>query len=481
MGVLKLKQTTQDGRTKVWKVGSKSSMVTFGSSRKSNLVSIDSHSQKFHSVLEHRPDGWHYISFDLKDANPDLRLTKETIIHLSQSTLQFELHERQEHLVQSFESLQTSGSEKKQIYLVLKNNRILKTSVVDPGKPFFFSIHGERSKFKLAANTSEWTEEIRQDFVIRSRLIEVDSVKQLSQIPKHQVLDAQSKKTLAITLGVAALFVFVSFLSPKKDSNFNEELALPKTAMNVVVKTEKKKPVEVQKPVPAKQAKVVPKDAQNAPAPSGGGGKVSALLKGAVGARISQLIGKVSATEARTANVIVQAGGIKAGEGDSGRAMAAVGKVEASGRDWNGESSGKGTAVSTVGVGGGKGTSALGGGLGVGKTGTGGVSLIEEESEVTGGLDREVIAQYIKTQFGQILYCYERQLSANPDLYGKVAVKFTIAGTGQVETQAINETTLKDKSVEGCILNKIAKWKFPEPKGGTKVLVTYPFLFKSTN
>ena len=92
-----------------------------------------------------------------------------------------------------------------------------------------------------------------------------------------------------------------------------------------------------------------------------------------------------------------------------------------------------------------------------------------------------MIAQYIKTQFGQILYCYERQLSANPDLYGKVAVKFTIAGTGKVETQAINETTLKDKSVEGCILNKIAKWKFPEPKGGTKVLVTYPFLFKSTN
>jgi len=480
MRVLQLKQTTQDGRIKVWKVDSKSEMVTFGSSRKSNLVSIDSHSQKFHSVLEHRPDGWHYISFDLKDSNPDLRITKETIIHLNQSTLQFELREKEEQLVRNFENLETSGSEKKQLYLVLKDNRILKTSVVDPGKPFFYSIHGERSKFKLAATTSQWVEEVRQDFIIRSRLIEVDSVKHLGQMPRNQVLDPQSRKTLLITLGITALFVFVSFLSPKKDS-VQQELALPKTALNVVVKTEKKKPVEVQKPTQPTQAAKPAKEPQSAPAASGGGGKVSALLKGAVGARISQLIGKVSATEARTANVIVQAGGIKAGEAESGRALAAVGKVESSGRDWNGESTGKGTGISTVGVGGGKGTNALGGALGKGKTGSGGVSLIEEESEVTGGLDRDVIAQYIKTQFGQILYCYERQLSANPDLYGKVAVKFTIAGTGQVETQTINETTLKDKSVEGCILNKIAKWKFPEPKGGTKVLVTYPFLFKSTN
>lgn len=477
MRVLQLKQTTQDGRKKVWKVDSKSSMVTFGSSRKSNLVSIDSHSQKFHSVLEHRPDVWHYISFDLKDANPDLRITKETVIHLDQSTLQFELREKDEQLVNNFANLHIVGSEKKQIYLVIKNNRLLKTAVIKPGQDFYYSIHGENCKFNLAA-TNEWTEEIRQDFIIRSKLIDVDSVKHLAQIPKNQMLDPQSKKTLLITLGVAALFVFVSFLAPKKQ-NFTQELALPKTAMNVIVKTEKKKPAEPQKIVQPKQAKNAPKEPQES-APSGSGGKVSALLKGAVGARISQLIGKVSATEARTANVIVQAG-VKAGEGDSGKALAAVGKVETSGRDWNGESSAKGTGVSTVGVGGGQGTQALGGGLGKGKTGTGGVSLIEDESEVTGGLDREVIAQYIKTQFGQILYCYERQLSANPDLYGKVAVKFTIAGTGKVETQAINETTLKDKSVEGCILNKIAQWKFPEPKGGTKVLVTYPFLFKSTN
>lgn len=107
--------------------------------------------------------------------------------------------------------------------------------------------------------------------------------------------------------------------------------------------------------------------------------------------------------------------------------------------------------------------------------------MIEDESEIVGGLDREIIAQYIKTQLGQILYCYERQLSAQPDLFGKVAVKFEIGPTGQVGFAKIGDTTLKNSTVEGCILNRIAGWKFPTPQGGTKVLVTYPFLFKSTN
>ena len=272
-----------------------------------------------------------------------------------------------------------------------------------------------------------------------------------------------------------ALFLFLGILAPKKETAVAE---LPiKTAQNVVVKMDAKK-IEKRKQAKA-QAQSVP--VQKTQTASAGGSRVNAMLKGAIGARISQLIGKVSATDARTANVLVTTSGQKAGEGASGRALAAIGKVDASGRNWSGEAVGSGKGVSTGGVGSGKGTAGLGNGLKAGKTGSGGVGLIEEESEVTGGLDREIIAQYIKSQLGQILYCYERQLSANPDLYGKVAVKFTIAGTGQVESQLIGDTTLKSQPVEGCILNKVSKWKFPEPKGGTKVVVTYPFLFKSTN
>src|SRR5690606_35732929 len=127
---------------------------------------------------------------------------------------------------------------------------------------------------------------------------------------------------------------------------------------------------------------------------------------------------------------------------------------------------------------GGNGTNAR---LSGGNVGQSGVNLLEDESEVAGGLDKEVIADFIRRHIGHILYCYERSLSANPNLFGKVSVRFVIGATGQVETQKIGESTLKEAKVESCILNKVAQWKFPTPKGGVQVMVTYPFLFKTTN
>src|SRR5207245_1447439 len=64
--------------------------------------------------------------------------------------------------------------------------------------------------------------------------------------------------------------------------------------------------------------------------------------------------------------------------------------------------------------------------LAIGSVGSGEVGMAEEEAIVDGGLDREVIAAVIKDSLGQIRYCYERQLSADPGLMGKVQIKFTI-------------------------------------------------------
>ncbi len=191
------------------------------------------------------------------------------------------------------------------------------------------------------------------------------------------------------------------------------------------------------------------------------------MMKSISGGRISQLIEKFLRKQRKSGNVIF-ANGTKAGEGASGRAFAAVGKMEKSGRDWGSEGNGKGVVISTAGRGGGKNASGMGG-LAAGGTGNAGVGLIEEESEIVGGLDREVIAQYIKSKLGQILYCYEETTERqSSDLFGKVAVKFTIISTGQVEQQLIGDTTLKNATVEGCILNRVAAWKFPNPQGETQ-------------
>ena len=483
MSILKITQTTQDGRKKIWKVDTKKSMLTFGASRKSNFSSIDRLSTPFDAVVENRPDGWHFISFDMKNTSPDFKIKDNSSVKFAESTLHFNIVEKEEFVLSSLENVNpqiTTQATKKKILIVSKNGKVLKTEVKDPNYKLAYSIGGVSHSLPFTGKDS-WEHHEIEGFNFKSKLVNLNEVSELERNPQEALVDKESKKMLIAVLGSFFLIVGVGLFTPKPEKI--EELIVPKSTSSLVVKMEMKKPKErsAGQPSQVKNNQAAPTNAKNDPAP--GGGKVNALLKGAIGVRISQLMGKVSATEARTAEVLVTTRGVKAGEANSGRALAAVGKTDSSGRNWNGEATanGGGKGVSTGGVGAGKGAGGMGSGLAAGKTGNGGVGLIEEESEVVGGLDREVIAQYIKSQLGQILYCYERQLSANPDLYGKVAVKFTIAGTGQVETSAINQTTLKSVPVEGCILNKIAKWKFPEPKGGTKVVVTYPFLFKSTN
>ena len=56
---------------------------------------------------------------------------------------------------------------------------------------------------------------------------------------------------------------------------------------------------------------------------------------------------------------------------------------------------------------------------------------------------------------------------------------WTIDGTGDVSEANVNETTMGNANVENCMATKIRRWKFPEPKGGGQVFVTYPWVFKA--
>ena len=66
----------------------------------------------------------------------------------------------------------------------------------------------------------------------------------------------------------------------------------------------------------------------------------------------------------------------------------------------------------------------------------------------------------------------------NPTLGGKVTVKFVISRTGSVSKASTKTTTMANKAVEGCINSRFMRFKFPEPKGGGIVIVSYPFIFQ---
>ena len=97
-----------------------------------------------------------------------------------------------------------------------------------------------------------------------------------------------------------------------------------------------------------------------------------------------------------------------------------------------------------------------------------------------GSLSREEIQRVVKRYMNQIKYCYEKQLAKSPNLQGKVVAFWIIAGTGLVQTAKASQNTMGDKTVEQCIIKVVKRMRFPRPKGGGTVTVTYPFVFSSS-
>jgi hypothetical protein len=150
--------------------------------------------------------------------------------------------------------------------------------------------------------------------------------------------------------------------------------------------------------------------------------------------------------------------------------------------------------LGTRGTGAGGGGNSLGiGGLGTHGRGTGGYGnidlggrgkgttrIVPGRTIIQGSLTKEEIGRVIRRNLARFKYCYEKQLNANPNLSGKISVYFTIAPTGAVAQASVRETSMNDQNVESCVLTVMRSLKFPKPRGGGIVVVTYPFVFAST-
>ena len=473
MKTLVVKQLRQDGVQKVWKVKPSQSPCTFGISRISGVSSIDQGLMPFEGVFQLTEKGWMYIDVNSKrvENNKTCQISTGTKVEFDQSTIQFEVFEKTYNHIESFEKFSdaTRGNKTCQLFVLTYQGNFIRSDVVEMNEKFKLNECSPTIQVPVQKSTS-WIKQSFENYVVQQRTVSLEDAAPLAKMGKNDFIDEESKKPLVIALSMALVIGLVFLLVPKKQQEI--VAVIPKEPQKMIVKIDQLK----NRKQAEKKAQIIEETQKKT---AGGGGKVGGLLKSFSAGRISNLVGKVSAGAIASKNVIVQQG-VVAGSGPSGRALSAIGKETGSNKDWGNDSKGTGIGVSTVGKGGGRSLAGLGG-LAADKTGMGGVGLIEDEGEVSGGLDRDIIAEYIKKQIGHILACYERQLSSRKDLGGKVSVKFTISGQGAVETQNITESTMKDATVEGCILNRVAKWTFPAPNGGTKVIVTYPFLFKSTN
>ncbi|MBI5526011.1 MAG: AgmX/PglI C-terminal domain-containing protein [Deltaproteobacteria bacterium] len=103
----------------------------------------------------------------------------------------------------------------------------------------------------------------------------------------------------------------------------------------------------------------------------------------------------------------------------------------------------------------------------------------DEKVFVSGGLEKEVVGKVIRMHHQQAKYCYDRELTKNPNLFGKITVQFVIGSTGTVADARVSATEMNSEAVEDCLIRRVKTWFFPAPRGGGQVFVTYPFVFTS--
>ena len=145
----------------------------------------------------------------------------------------------------------------------------------------------------------------------------------------------------------------------------------------------------------------------------------------------------------------------------------------------------------TIGIGA-VGTKGRGGGLGGYGSGVGGlgskrdrdIAISTGDTKVLGAIDPELIRKVIRDHADQVRYCYEQQLTLNPKLGGKIAIKWQINADGRASATVFDANVPVDsdgmRNVGECIMSRIKTWEFPKPKGGGMAIVTYPWILRSS-
>jgi hypothetical protein len=148
---------------------------------------------------------------------------------------------------------------------------------------------------------------------------------------------------------------------------------------------------------------------------------------------------------------------------------------------------GNGTGVGIAGVGTvGNGLGGVGpGGFGHGHGHVGGTHVPhanaprEGNPEINGRIPREVIQRIVRQNFGRFRLCYAEGLRVDPNLAGRVQVKFVIDRSGGVGLAQDAGGSELPQNVVQCVVRGFSNLSFPAPEGGI-VTVQYPITFSAS-
>ncbi|MEM6995929.1 MAG: AgmX/PglI C-terminal domain-containing protein [Myxococcota bacterium] len=174
--------------------------------------------------------------------------------------------------------------------------------------------------------------------------------------------------------------------------------------------------------------------------------------------------------------------GVPTAVGDDEEAFG-VGGLGLVGTGKGGGGTGEGTIglgnVGLIGKGGGGGAGSgygRGSGAGFGGRGKRVPRVRMAKATIDGALDSDITRRIVRSHINELRYCYNQGLVRNPELKGRVSVKFTVGPTGKVSKSEVKKSTVEDPNVGNCVAKAVKRWKFPKPTDGKAADVLYPFV-----
>ena len=89
---------------------------------------------------------------------------------------------------------------------------------------------------------------------------------------------------------------------------------------------------------------------------------------------------------------------------------------------------------------------------------------------------RDMIRKRVRDYLPELEGVYTDAIRRNPDLRGKLIVRFRIDPSGKIQRVEPAEERFQDAAFVNAVLDRIRRWTF-EPTGGRTVEVLYPFVF----
>ena len=94
-----------------------------------------------------------------------------------------------------------------------------------------------------------------------------------------------------------------------------------------------------------------------------------------------------------------------------------------------------------------------------------------------GKIDAFVVRQKVHKDLPKINRCYESALRYEPELAGKVRVRFDVVRKGHVQGVHVVENTTGHEGVERCVARVVGAIRFPSRRSGKPLSFTLPFVF----